>query len=160
MNKTLATVLVLVIVVLGGYFLLKGPKAQAPEEVSQTEEETSQVQTSETASTEIEVSISPTVPVSGVVVYTNAGYQPSLLTVKKGAMVTFKNESSQAMWTASAMHPTHKVYPTTGGCLGSTFDACKGVQPGGSWTFEFDIAGAWGYHNHLNASHFGKVVVE
>ena len=64
------------------------------------------------------------------------------------------------MWTASAVHPTHRAYPTTGGCLGSTFDACKGVQPGASWSFRFDIAGTWKYHNHLNPNNTGAIVVE
>ena len=31
---------------------------------------------------------------------------------KKGTVI-WKNESSNPMWTASAMHPTHKVYPGT-----------------------------------------------
>ena len=64
------------------------------------------------------------------------------------------------MWPASAFHPTHKAYPTTGGCLGSTFDACKGVLPGESWSFKFDIAGSWKYHDHLKPIVFGTIVVE
>ncbi|MEK9182927.1 MAG: hypothetical protein AAB849_00245 [Patescibacteria group bacterium] len=72
----------------------------------------------------------------------------------------FKNQSARSMWPASGFHPTHTVYPTTGGCLGSTFDACKGVLPGESWSFQFDIAGSWKYHNHLNPADFGMIVVE
>ncbi|OHA25032.1 MAG: hypothetical protein A3D52_00625 [Candidatus Taylorbacteria bacterium RIFCSPHIGHO2_02_FULL_44_36] len=91
---------------------------------------------------------------------TNSGYSPSILTVKKGETVTFKNQSSQSMWTASAVHPTHRAYPTSGGCLGSTFDACAGVQSGNSWSFKFDISGTWKYHNHLNPGDTGTIVVE
>src|SRR3989344_5429956 len=36
--------------------------------------------------------------------YTNSGYSPSSLVVKKGATVTFKNESSRETWPASAKH--------------------------------------------------------
>ena len=64
------------------------------------------------------------------------------------------------MWPASAMHPSHKEYPTTGGCLGSAFDACKGVKPGESWPFKFDIAGNWKYHDHLNPKNFGAIIVQ
>lgn len=94
------------------------------------------------------------------VTYTDSGYSPNILRIKTGTTVTFKNESSQAMWTASAVHPTHRDYPTTGGCLGSTFDACQGIQPGGSWSFKFDIAGSWKYHNHLSPGDTGTIVVE
>ena len=149
MNKTFTTVLILIIIVLGGYFLLKNPKAQAPTI------ETPVISTS-TGDTDNSVPSAN----QNVITYTNTGYSPSTLTVQVGTTVTFKNESSMAMWAASASHPTHKVYPTTGGCLGSTFDACKGIQPGDSWSFKFDIAGNWKYHDHLKPSFFGTIIVK
>ncbi len=94
------------------------------------------------------------------VTYTDTGFSPANLKIKKGENVTFKNKSSQSMWPASGAHPTHLIYPTTGGCIGSTFDACKGVQPGDSWSFKFDILGSWKYHSHLNPSDFGTITVE
>ena len=149
MNKTLIIVLVLVVVVLGGYFLLKGEEAQAPTE-----------ETSETITTEEENAGTPALTEETVIVYTDSGYSPDSLTIKVGTTVLFKNDSLLSMWPASAMHPTHAVYPTTGGCLGSTFDACKGVLPGESWSFKFDIAGSWKYHDHLHPNLFGAIVVE
>ncbi len=95
-----------------------------------------------------------------VITYTDAGYSPATLQIKKGETVTFKNQSGQSMWTASAAHPTHTVYPTTGGCIGSTFDACQAVQPGDSWSFRFDVSGAWKYHNHLSPGDAGTIVVK
>jgi len=95
-----------------------------------------------------------------VITYTNSGYQPSNGIIKKGDTVVFKNQSTQGMWTASAMHPTHKEYPTTGGCIGSTFDACASILPGAEWSFTFNIPGTWRYHNHLNPSHYGSITVE
>ena len=149
MNKTLIIVLVLVVVVLGGYFLLKGEEAQAPTE-----------ETSETITTEEENAGTPALTEETVIVYTDSGYSPDSLTIKFHTTVLFKKDSSLSMWPASAMHPTHAVYPTTGGCLGSTFDACKGVLPGESWSFKFDIAGSWKYHDHLHPNLFGAIVVE
>lgn len=101
----------------------------------------------------------PTQP-SNTITYTNSGYSPATITIKKGQTVTWKNNGSSGMWTASAIHPTHSIYPTSGGCLGSTFDACMGIASGGMWSFKFDIAGTWKYHNHLNSAHYGTVVVE
>ncbi|MBI2464372.1 hypothetical protein HYV57_05435 [Candidatus Peregrinibacteria bacterium] len=95
-----------------------------------------------------------------LVIYTDAGYSPAALRIKKGETVIFKNQSSRSMWTASAIHPSHRSYPTTGGCLGSTFDACKGVQPDDSWLFTFDVSGSWKYHNHLNPGDAGTIEVK
>ena len=97
---------------------------------------------------------------SNTATYTGSGYSPAMITIKKGQTVTWKNESSSKMWTASAMHPTHSLYPTSGGCLGSTFDACMGIASGGTWSFKFDIVGTWKYHNHMDSSHMGTIIVE
>lgn len=141
-NKVITTVIIIIIIIAGAYYLLSGSET--------TQEKPSQVPSGTT--------LAPAE--QDVVTYTDTGYSPSALKVKVGTTVTFKNESTQAMWTASAMHPTHTVYPTTGGCIGSTFDACKGIQPSENWSFKFDIAGTWKYHNHMNPSHFGAIVVE
>lgn len=101
-----------------------------------------------------------------VVVYSDSGYAPAELRVKRGTAVTYQNSGSLMMWTASAFHPSHEVYPGTsvskcGSDEATTmFDACQGIGPGGSWMFTFDQAGAWKYHNHLNPSHFGAIIVE
>lgn len=149
MNKTLVAILILVVFVLGGYFLLKGPEAQAPTE----ETPTSGMPVVNTDTLEMIVT-------QNVITYSDTGYSPNTLNIKVGDTVTFDNNSALAMWPASAMHPTHAVYPTVGGCLGSTFDACKGIQPGESWSFKFDLAGNWKYHDHLKPGFFGTIVVE
>jgi len=101
-----------------------------------------------------------------IITYTDSGYAPNLITIKKGETVTWKNESSNPMWTASAIHPLHRAYPGSdiancGTPAGSNqFDACSGTASGQSWSFTFNNIGTWGYHNHLNSSKFGKVIVE
>jgi plastocyanin len=95
-----------------------------------------------------------------IVTYTDSGFSPSILSVKKGSTVTFKNTASDDMRVASNPHPIHNGYPTMGGCVSSTFDSCKNISPGQSWSFKFDIVGTWGYHNHLNPSEGGEVVVQ
>ena len=92
--------------------------------------------------------------------YGAEGFSPDTTTIKKGDTVLFKNESSDDIWPASGPHPAHTAYPTTGGCIGSTFDACAKIPPGGSWSFIFDIAGTWSYHDHLNSGRTGTIIVQ
>lgn len=93
------------------------------------------------------------------IIYTSAGYAPKELEITKGTVVVFKNLSSVHMWPASAVHPTHDVYPTIGGCLGSTFDACAGIRANNTWSFRFEIPGTWHYHDHITPSNTATIVV-
>lgn len=83
---------------------------------------------------------------------TDNGYEPSSITVSVGTTVTFANESSRPVQTASAVHPTHQVLPE--------FDALRGFAPGESYSFTFQSAGTWRYHNHLRPQQTGVVIVE
>ena len=156
MNKSFITFVILVIIFIGGYFLLKSPEAQAPTQVPNTNSENS----STSAGNKVEK------VVSNMVTYTDAGYSPSTLTVKVGTTVTFKNMSSASMWTASAMHPSHTAYSGTSlsehcpDVSGTAFDECGSAKPGDSWSFIFNKVGTWKYHNHVNTSHFGTIVVQ
>lgn len=100
------------------------------------------------------------------VIYTDSGYAPAEITIKSGDTVTFKNQSSGGMWTASVMHPSHVVYGGTSlqehcpDTTNTSFDECKNSQPGESWSFIFTKTGTWSYHNHAKASVFGKIIVE
>lgn len=95
------------------------------------------------------------------VVYSDTGYSPAEVSVKKGDTVKFTNRSTKEMWPASAIHPTHSIYPekSASDCLGSSFDACDGIAVGGSWSFTFNSVGSWRYHDHLQASRVGTINV-
>ncbi|HEY4510487.1 MAG TPA: hypothetical protein VJJ73_01485 [Candidatus Paceibacterota bacterium] len=101
-----------------------------------------------------------------IVTLTEEGFSPTPLTIKVGDTVTFRNESSREAWPASAMHPTHTVYPGSdikkcgGSESGNIFDACESIPGGRSWSFKFNVVGTWGYHDHMNARNFGKVIVQ
>ena len=101
-----------------------------------------------------------------IVTNTDSGFSPMTITIKIGESITFKNESSQAVWPASALHPTHTVYPGSDikkcGTAeeSSIFDACKGIEKGEKWAFIFSSPGMWKYHDHLNPSHFGTIIVK
>jgi plastocyanin len=83
---------------------------------------------------------------------TDSGWEPSTLTVDKGTTVKFVNDSSDDFWPASNDHPTHLLYPG--------FDAKRPFVKGQSYEFTFDKVGSWGYHNHLNPSVEGTIVVK
>ncbi|OGE80935.1 MAG: hypothetical protein A2826_00210 [Candidatus Doudnabacteria bacterium RIFCSPHIGHO2_01_FULL_43_23] len=97
---------------------------------------------------------------SVTVVFTGQAYSPDIVNIKVGDSVLWRNESdSKSTWPASAVHPTHNVYPTTGGCLGSTLDACRELGKGETFSFTFEEVGAWKMHDHLNPGVFMTVVV-
>lgn len=99
-------------------------------------------------------------PAANTVEVTAAGFSPNTLTIKAGDTVAFVNKDSAQHWPASAVHPTHAVYPESGGCIGSKFDACKGLEAGEKFKFTFNEKGTWKYHDHLNPALFGTIAVE
>ncbi len=156
--KKLVLIGVLVIVAVGAFVMFRG---SAPEYTSNTTPAPTEspAVSPGSASDTIKPSASPSSKVV-TVTYSDNGYTPSSVTIPVGGTVTWKNESSQLMWTASNPHPVHNGYPEPGGCISSTFDACMGYGPGTSWSFTFDKIGTWGYHNHLRARNQGVVIVQ
>lgn len=82
---------------------------------------------------------------------TASGFEPKTVTVKVGTKVTWVNKSGEVANISSAVHPTHLVYPPLN--LGN-------IEAGASVSLVFDKVGSYKYHNHLNASQIGTVVVE
>ncbi len=95
-----------------------------------------------------------------VVTYTDKGFEPAQVTIRKGSAVTFMNRSSMPMRPAADPHPAHTGYPVPGGCVASLLDSCQNIAPGTGWSFRFDAAGTWGYHDHLRPSFKGVVAVK
>lgn len=79
------------------------------------------------------------------------GFFPAELKVRKGDKVIWVNKGAQSHWPASAVHPTHTLYPE--------FDAKQSIGPGASYAFVFDRVGSWNYHDHLNSGLTGVIVV-
>lgn len=90
---------------------------------------------------------------------TDEGFFPRELTIKEGDAVIWINGGSRPHWPASGMHPTHAFYPEKGGCIGSMFDACRGLETDEKFEFKFNQVGAWKYHDHLNAGLGGAIIV-
>lgn len=85
------------------------------------------------------------------ITYTNDGFSPASLTVKSGTVVTVKNESSRPLQFSSDPHPEH----TNNSELNESV-----TSPGKSTTFTAKRTGTYGYHNHLDETHTGSLVVE
>jgi len=85
------------------------------------------------------------------IVRTNEGYEPKEVTINKGDVVRFLNESDEYHWPASDLHPTHALY--------SEFDPLRPIAPGEEWKFRFDQIGEWRYHDHIRANKVGKITV-
>jgi len=98
--------------------------------------------------------------------YTDSGYDPKTVTISAGDTVTFINESSRLMWTASKTHPVHRLYPGSNISKCGTaeedtiFDACEGTPSGSTWSFVFNEVGDWRYHNHVSTGRTGTISVE
>ncbi|MBI2632509.1 hypothetical protein HYW75_05885 [Candidatus Pacearchaeota archaeon] len=96
----------------------------------------------------------------------SSGFSPSSLEINAGDSVTWVNKDSSEHWPASAMHPTHTVYPGSDIKKCGTaeqskiFDACNGLSEGESWSFTFNEKGSWNYHDHLFSGRFGKIIVK
>jgi len=152
MNKTIIGIVVILVVALGAWYFMSQPQIPV---VNETENGGNVEASDEAANIE-----------KNTITFTGNGFSPSVVTAKKGDTVKFVNNSAEYVWPASAMHPTHTVYPGSDiekcdtDARDTLFDSCEGIAPGASWEFTFNEVGEWGYHDHLNAKFFGKVIVE
>ena len=94
---------------------------------------------------------SPAAVEGNVITYSDSGFSPTELKVKVGESITFTNSSMATVQVNSAVHPTHTLYPELN--IGS-------IAAGESKSVTFTTTGTKKYHNHLNASQIGTIVVE
>lgn len=91
-------------------------------------------------------------PTETIITYNTNGFSPKEVTIAKGGTVVFQNKTGKPASIASGPHPTHTNYPE--------FDQYKTDQRGrDEFRFVFEKVGLWGYHDHLNATMTGTVIV-
>lgn len=141
--------LVMVAAVGGALFFFAG-RAEAPTGIA-----------SSAAAPEVGVAAAGTGRFDVAIAFDGENFEPRELTVAKGTRVRFLNTSDTEVWPASAIHPTHSIYPgkDEADCLGSSFDACRPLEGGEYFDFTFDYAGEWRYHDHIHAYKTGVVTV-
>lgn len=130
MNKVIVAIIILFVTFGAGYYFFFRPIPISQNDISVIEEIQKQPLT---------------------VVYTNEGYFPKEISVKKGDTLKFVNMSDRMIWTASDEHPAHTIYPE--------FDQKTSAAKGNEYSFTFEKVGTWGYHNHNNSRHIGTVIV-
>ncbi len=91
-------------------------------------------------------------PLTFDVQYTRGGFVPSLVSVRVGDIIRFRNTSGYLMWVASNPYPSHSDYPD--------FDERATVGTGATFSFTFSKIGVWGYHNYMKPEHQAVVVVD
>lgn len=91
-------------------------------------------------------------PPSGYVDYRpGTGFFPAAVTSAPGAKVTWIVMDSSVPTVASNPHPTHTTLPGFESSI---------IRMGGSYSYAFQDAGAWGYHNHNAPNQTGTVNVQ
>lgn len=86
------------------------------------------------------------------VVLTDQGFEPRDIRISAGTTVTFTTTRHNQFWPASDPHPVHTIYPA--------FDPRRPLDPSESWSFTFDTAGQWGFHDHVRSYFTGTMYVE
>ena len=129
-----------------------------------------------TQATSTTVGTTSTATTSATVSYTYSGFSPSSLVVPLGGTVRFVNQSTKGMWVASDPHPTHTAYSGTSlsqhcpDTNNTSFDECAALAPSvrsvdnpynapSAFAFTFNKEGTWKYHNHLDPSQTGTIIV-
>jgi plastocyanin len=155
MNRTIIGIIVIVLLGLGAYALMNNDPND--------ENTAGQATTTENGSA------FPTSTATGTgqgggssVTYTATGFSPKSVTIKRGQSVTWTNQGGGNMWVASAPHPQHTAYSGTSlddHCPDANNDSLDACGAKNVYTFTFDKAGTWQYHNHAAPSNFGTVIV-
>lgn len=135
-TKVIIGIIVLAVVLLGGYFYISSNKP-APS-VPQMTAQPSSAPAAETTNPD-------------TINLTSSGFSPSSLTVKAGTKVTWVNQSGADATVNSNPHPVHTDYaPLNLGKLAN----------GATLSLTFDKPGTYGFHNHLNPSQTGSIIVQ
>lgn len=92
-----------------------------------------------------------TVKQAAVVTFNNGQFSPAKLIVKKREKIIIRNESDTKIQFNSDAHPVHNLYPELN--LGV-------MEPGQLKSLVLTKEGIYTYHNHLNASERGQLVIE
>lgn len=143
MNSKLLLVIVALIVIFGAFTFLGNKNTSTPSSTNQSDSTKSKVSTTPTARGANNQVVN--------VILADSGFVPKDITVKAGTTVVWINKSGKAATVNSDDHPTHQLYPFLN--LGE-------LPNSSSLQVVFDKVGKYTYHNHLNASETGTVVVE
>ncbi|MBI4250375.1 hypothetical protein HY622_02195 [Candidatus Uhrbacteria bacterium] len=129
--------------------ILLPPQAQAPamQDKNEAKKKEKAPVVADTATSTEPAKESPVSPTT--ILYNGNTFAPSSVTIKVGQTVVFRSTGSASMWVASDPHPVHTDL--------SGFDQ---QTIGEEYSFPFQKAGTYRFHNHLAPSHGGIIVVQ
>lgn len=87
---------------------------------------------------------------AATITFTNDGFSPTTLKVKKGTKVTIVNSSPSPVQFSSDDHPTHQEDPEIN---------MSELAPGESGSFTVTTVGTHGFHDHNDESKTGTLIV-
>ncbi len=155
-----------IVLIILGFSLLSNRNAGQKNGTSNNGDNSLQDETSgENLSPSEEIIAETSEPTEYIVEILNEGFVPKTLKIKKGDKVTWINKIATKSRPAGDVHPTHTSYPGSSVVKCGTaaekeaFDSCRELQSGESYSFIFNQAGSWGYHDHLQPSKDGKIIV-
>ena len=149
MNKNILIALIVIVVLAGGFVLVRNSSKTQPIADTNTQVQTSKapsaMEKSPSKESEVMSQKEDTVTLSA------DGFSPATIIVKKGDKVVWLNKSGDTATVDSDNHPTHLLYPPLN----------QGAfQDGEKHELVFDKAGKYTYHEHFHPSRRGTVVVE
>ncbi len=103
-----------------------------------------------------------------LIAITKNGFEPSSITIKPHTKVVFINRDDVGHWPASDRHPTHSDFAGTDlevHCSENykgnpSFDSCRAIEAGETWSFIFEDSGTFHYHDHVWSHLSGTIIVE
>jgi plastocyanin len=141
MKKALIIIVIIVVLGIGAFVLFKKP----------TNKNNNQTANNSTSNTSSNSSNSSSTAAAATITYSDSGYSPATITVKSGDTVAIKNTSSHEVQFDSDPHPVHTDDTDLNAGL---------VEPGQTKTFTVTQKGTFGYHNHLDPSQTGTIVIQ
>lgn len=145
-NRGIYILVIVVVLLLAGAAVFALQNSQ-PNEVNQ---DTTQTETTTVESDDSTDEATPAPSERMTVTYTDNGFEPQDITVKKGTTVMITNNSSKDVQFSSDDHPVHRDNPEMN---------LKTLSPGESTSYAPSEAGTWGFHDHLDDSKTGSVTV-
>lgn len=144
----IVTGLVAIALVIGSVVVLRNDKAEAP--TNQNQPATSQTSNGTANSTDSSNTTTQQREAKATIVYDGTLFSPSQVTIKKGDSVEIKNNSQKTIEVYSTPHPVHTDNPELN--VGQ-------IKAGETKVVTLSKIGSWGYHNHLDTSQAGTIVV-
>lgn len=141
MNRVGIVLVLLVLFAVGGYFLVSNSDGQSESESTapRSAEDVSQPKEDKPANE------------GALITYTTNGFSPETLRVSVGDKLTVKNNSNRTIQFDSDPHPAHTDNRELN---------IDHIRPGSSKAFTVSRTGTFGYHDHLNPSARGEIIVE